>query len=164
MAKEISMHPDRGAFDFNIGMSFLNNRDYDTAIGYFQKALAKRLSPIHKTMTLDALGNCYNERSDIEKAKEYYRKAIDTTPNYVYSLNSLGNIYFNEGRYEEARQYFEKAVKTWPNDFMFNKNLGSAYHMLGDDKKAIYYWKWSLEINRNQPDIVEFIREAEGQV
>ena len=160
--KEMSIHPDKGVFYYDIGNSLFMASRYDEAIPYLKEALKREMSPIHMTMTLDTLGNCYSQKGDVPSAEIQYRKALDITPDYVYSLNSIGNIMFAKGAYKEARDYFGMAYKAWPDSEVFSKNLGSAYMMLGDKESAIKYWRRSLKLNPGQSDVAGFVERAES--
>ncbi len=81
------------------------------------------------------------------------------TPDHAPSLNSLGRAYFRRQEFDTARQYFEKAVAAGPDSDIFNRNLASAYLMLDDQEKACEYWRRSLKINPDQPEIMEFLEK-----
>lgn len=161
MKKEAGLHPLHGLFYFDLGNQNFMEKKYATAITYFEKALEKKLSPIHKTMTYNSLGNCYKEKKDLDRAIEYYEEALNIIPDYVSSINSLGDAYFKKGQYEKAKDFFERALQIWPDSPLFNKNLGTAYIMLGDKEKAFKYWKKSLEFNPNQPDVIKYLSDGQ---
>ncbi|GEM_PF-5516359 len=162
MKKEMVLHPEQGIFYFDFGHSAFMAGRYDEALDYLMKARNRKLSAIYHTKVYDTMGNCYTVKGDIDKALDSYMKALEATPDYVYSLNSVGNILFKRGQYEDARKYFYAAHLVWPNDPLFNKNIGSASMMLGDKPNALKYWKRSLEVKKDQPDVEEFIRTAES--
>lgn len=52
----------------------------------------------------------YKGQSKIEKAIEYYKKAIEANPRYSYAYNNLGNIYKDRSQYIEAIDCYRRAV------------------------------------------------------
>jgi len=161
MSREKLMHSDRGIFDFDLGVDSFRQKRYDEAIGYLNGALQKRLSPIHAAMAYNTLGDCYRTKGDLPNAIRSYEGALSAVPDYVSSLNSIGHIYFGMGEYSKARDYFGKAVMRWPDSPVYNKNLGTAYIMLQDKESALKYWKRSLSLDANQPDVVRYINRNE---
>ncbi len=157
VVKETARHPEDGRLYFDLGHISLEEGEHGKAREYFETALRKNISPMHRTMSYDRLGNIYKMNNDFGKATEYYLKAVEVTPAYYHSLNSLGDMYFKRQDYGPARHYFEKAVESWPGSADANSNLGTTYIMLGDKAKALKYWRRSLEINPAQPNIEKYI-------
>ena len=67
------------------------------------------------------LGDLEYERGEIEQAKEWYRKALETWQDPVrkdpvrhisYALNGLGFVALGEMRFEEAKQFFRQAIES----------------------------------------------------
>jgi tetratricopeptide (TPR) repeat protein len=61
----------------------------------------------------------YYKKGDLEKAKDYYERALEIRkeqlgPNHVNVASSyicLGNVYYNKGDLEKARDYYEQALE-----------------------------------------------------
>jgi tetratricopeptide (TPR) repeat protein len=97
------------------------------------------------------LGDLEYERGDIQAAKEWYQKALDTWQDPVrkdpvrhisYALNGLGFVAFREKRYEEAKHFFMEGIQSAEEfgrvDELAKGNLGlaSVYLETGTDLKA----------------------------
>ncbi|MEZ4826357.1 MAG: tetratricopeptide repeat protein [Bacteroidia bacterium] len=113
------MYPDDKYIHLILGYIYKNSlRDYDAALGQFQKSLA-----------LDGtLGNAYNmigytyiARGDFQKAEEAFQTYMDLFPYAGNPYDSMGDLYVKTGRYQEAIALFEKAYAvepafTWSRD------------------------------------------------
>jgi len=55
------------------------------------------------------IANIYQDKKNIKKAKENYRKAMDINPDFFpKALHTLGKMEFASGEYEDAKKHFEK--------------------------------------------------------
>ena len=97
------------------------------------------------------LGDLEYERGDIQAAKEWYLKALDTWQDPVrkdpvrhvsYALNGLGFVALKEKNYEEAKRFFMEGIQSAEEfgrvDELAKGNLGlaSVYLETGSDLKA----------------------------
>jgi tetratricopeptide (TPR) repeat protein len=97
------------------------------------------------------LGDLEYERGDIQAAKEWYQKALDTWQDPVrkdpvrhvsYALNGLGFVALKEQRYEEAKRFFMEGIQSAEEfgrvDELAKGNLGlaSVYLETGSDLKT----------------------------
>jgi len=88
------------------GVAYYALSDYSNALLEFMDAYRHHPNHIH---VLNNLASCYAKLDSIEKAKEYYNKALYISPNFRESLVNLGVIYFNSKSYSEAYKLFDKA-------------------------------------------------------
>jgi tetratricopeptide (TPR) repeat protein len=154
---ELKNHPDRGILYCYLGRISFKETRFNDAIKSLEGALGKNLSPANRAAVYNELGDCYIKKNKIGKAIDYYRKAAVATADNAIPLNSLGQVCFNQREFEKARQYFEMAAAGRPKSAEYTRNLANAYLMLDNTKKACEYWEKSLKINRDQPDVREFL-------
>ncbi len=107
---------------------------------------------------LGELGLVYSDLGQVEKAIQYYEKALaidKESRNRRGEENQLGNIgtaYSNLGQVEKAIQYYEKAlaiaqeIGDRSGEGAHLGNMGSAYRALGQVEKAIQYYENALDI------------------
>lgn len=80
------------------------------------------------------------EKSDFNKAKDYYLKAYNLDKNKYEPNEGLGLIYAElMGNYQEAIPYLETALKVSPKDTSIDViyALGKSYHHIGEYQKAL---------------------------
>ncbi|MFC2092086.1 protein O-mannosyl-transferase family, partial [Elusimicrobiota bacterium] len=75
---------------------------------------------------MNNIGNLYRDAGNMEKAFEYYNKAVTLDPRMAESYNNLANLYFRKGQMGLAVQYYEKAIAIKPDPVRYY-NLGLTY-------------------------------------
>jgi tetratricopeptide (TPR) repeat protein len=92
-----------------IGYSWLMNRDYDKAIGYFERALELNIG---NAFALDNMGFSYLLSGDLELGRSFIEKVISTSGNDEgYSYRNLALYYWKKGDLVTADSHFQKAIK-----------------------------------------------------
>ncbi len=117
--RAIQLRPNYVDAHHNIGVTFLQMKDYDNAILWFEKTVA--IFPL--TQSYNDMGVAYFYKGEPDKAEESFMKALEVDPNSALAYNSLGLLYFKTGRVEEARQAWLKAVELDPYSEGIRKNL-----------------------------------------
>lgn len=85
------------------------------------------------------LAMIYFQRSDFNKAEEYYLKSLQTSrPEYYPIYKNLGLTYLRKGEDLKAIQMFEKALE-YREDSEINQNLAFLYTQAGNLEKAKSY-------------------------
>ena len=114
---------------------------FDIAWSYLNRAIS-----LGSAAALNTMGICYRDgmtpdrKVDIDKAREYFRKASEL--GYTYSYNNLGIICEKDGLYGEALKYYRISADLGES-WALNK-VGEYYRKKGDKKTAyIYYLKSS---------------------
>ncbi len=109
---------------------------------------------------LGNLGNAYSDLGQVEKAIQYYEKALAIAQEIGdrrgegNRLGNLGLAYSALGQVEKAIQYYEKALAIAQeigdrrNEGNWLGNLGLAYSDLGQVKKAIQFYEKALTIDK----------------
>ncbi|TAL26042.1 MAG: tetratricopeptide repeat protein, partial [Nitrospirae bacterium] len=90
-------------------------------------------------------------QGDLDKALEYYQKAVSIDPNYENALFELGYINNEKGEYRKAIEYYNKVAVLNPRAKDALNNLGLAYSQLNDIPNAEKWYKKSLELDPNNP-------------
>jgi tetratricopeptide (TPR) repeat protein len=137
----------------NEGVSFLESKNYSSALVKFQEALA--LNPIGETKSqvLRNISTAFFYQDEIDSAKLYSKLAYKSTSKntYDYHLN-YGEYLMLEGKIKSAITEFEKALQINPNNMETYNNFsliydGSFGEEFIDDEKALYYSKKAFELN-----------------
>ena len=92
------------------------------------------------------LNGIYPLDKDVDKAREYYKKAADN--NYAYAYNNLGRIEEDNNKFKEAFEYYLYSANLGES-WACNK-VGEAYRIGVVEKdmdKAYYYYTRALENN-----------------
>jgi len=103
-----------------LGIKEANAKNFKKAIKYFQAALEYQKNPNFYNL----LGLANQKLDKYEKAKKFYKKAINLDPHFFIAYNNLANIYKLSNQTKLAKKYYKKALN-------LNKNLAEAYNNLG---------------------------------
>ncbi|MCM8784446.1 MAG: tetratricopeptide repeat protein [Candidatus Omnitrophica bacterium] len=87
------------------------NKDYDEAIKYLQKAslLDSCYAPSHND-----LGIIYEMKGWLEKAEKEYLRALDIDPNYGEAVMNLALLYVSRGLTDKAIPYLQRRIEIGP--------------------------------------------------
>ncbi len=93
------------------------------------------------------LGNAYYEKNDMDRAIDYYKKAIRLEPESLEAFVNLGNAYFANEEFRKSIEAYKVALQLDPEDSNIYSNLGVAYIELGDKNEAIKYLTQAIMLN-----------------
>lgn len=86
---------------------------------------------------------------EIDKASEYFVKAIDLDGMNDSAFFYLGYCYLNKNNLDKARCMYEKCLQINPHHSLALLDLGWASYLQGDITEAVHYYNKSLVINPN---------------
>lgn len=102
----------------NIGITFLNLKNYDKALQFFEKALAQKGSDtILVVSVLNNIALAYNSQENAKRALEYLDKAValsekvDNRYGLCISYQLRGSVYRKTGMVDQSLQAYEKSVE-----------------------------------------------------
>ncbi len=105
-------------------------------------------------------------RGDISGAVAAYRRLRQQEPDTPaireYRLNALGYNLLQKQKYDEAVALFRLNVEFYPEAPNTYDSLGEAYMLRGDKELAIANYERSLELNPDNQNAVEKLRELRG--
>lgn len=129
-----------------LGILHVQEEEYSSAIGYFQKAVD--LQPKNPVLNLH-LANVLKIEGLFSQAASILEKLLSVNPNYVPALNNLATVYHSQEKYDEAVQYFNKAIQLQPNFVDAFYNLGVTLLKKNQFTEAGNQFKKILELSPN---------------
>jgi protein O-mannosyl-transferase len=91
----------------NLGMAYADSQDFGPAEYWYTKALElDGQNPV----VFHNLANLYRDTGRDPQALEYYKKALDLNPDFIYSYNATAGLLINKKQHAEARLFIEKYV------------------------------------------------------
>ncbi|PJE68874.1 hypothetical protein COU96_02825, partial [Candidatus Shapirobacteria bacterium CG10_big_fil_rev_8_21_14_0_10_38_14] len=130
----------------NLGVIYLEKKNYKKAISYFQKAIFQNNT---SALAFNNLGTALKETGSPHEAVENWEKASKLDPAFVEPLSNLGVFYLDTGKIPEAMANFTKLTEINPNDSNSFNNLGLCYLNQNNYQKAIENIKKAVELNPN---------------
>jgi len=133
------------------GSNFFDNKDYNRAITYYQKAI--KIDP-NFVEAYNNLGIVYEKIGDYEKAISYFKKVIEIDHQYIEAYTYIASIYIRLEDYQKALTYSKKAYQMKPdnvnNNIAVYLALGTAYGGLRDYINAKKYYQKARELCEQQ--------------
>ena len=102
-----------------------------------------------------AIGNVFIKTGNLDKAFEYYSRAVELDRNYHLAKIAVANVFVMKGKFSKAIEIYQQAIKSDPSNFKVHNNLGLVFlqHM-NDPAQAAYHLKKSLDISPDQQKAV----------
>ncbi len=125
-----------------MGTVYQAQDDLENAVIYQEKALSVR--PEYRGLV--TLGMNFHTLGDDQKAKEFYKEAINLDPKKGEAYASLGALYLLKGDADSAADYFEQGIKNDPKIAVIHANLAVAYAMQKKSDAALSELKKAEEL------------------
>ena len=141
---------------YNLGRVYKVNEEYDLAIKNYKKA--KEINPFENkySLAITAIaqemakaGDTEYRRQEFDSAIEYYKNAIQYSPDYTTAYFKLARTYFKMKDYENTKIYLEQNLAVDSNQEQSEKMLGDIYRGTGESEKAIEHYNLAISINGN---------------
>ena len=139
---------------FYMGLTKFRQKDIEGAAFYFSEAL--KIYPEHQkarkglnnvTKQLLNNGNKAYKRGDLEKASDYYLKAVQFDQEFYLAFYQLGVLEKKMGNSDEAISYFNKAIKIKPDFHKAWFTLGTSYEVDNNLDSAMVKYIKVIELN-----------------
>ena len=126
----------------NLGMAMVDQRNWQEAEGYLQKAIALRPSFASPHVYW---GDLYVEQGQFARAEAEYRRAVQISPLSTEARNRLGSFYQKQGQKSEAEEQFRASVDAQPTVEAWN-GLGDVLAEQGHPDEAAAAWAKVTEL------------------
>lgn len=142
----------------NIGNCYRETKEYDKAItaynAYLENVVVDKGSFKADNLAatvLSSMGEISLAQGNIDKAKEYFKQAVDNFPTDEVLAYNVGEIFFKQGQTDQAFDYFNTAIKikeTWAPPYL---RLGYAHLNKGQYALALENLKKFLVLAPDDP-------------
>ncbi|NEP81005.1 MAG: tetratricopeptide repeat protein [Okeania sp. SIO3B3] len=113
--------------------------------------------PIYKT-----LGNIFHKMGEIDKAKEWYLKAINRQPEWAEIHANLGSLYAQEKQWQLAIKSYQEAISIKANVPGFYRNLGKIWQQIGKIELARECQEQALSLEAEYPQASEYLKSGKN--
>lgn len=144
--EKISQDKKAAELNMQLGISYMQRGDYETALQKLQKAIRQDHNLASAQMTIAVL---YNQLAELEQAEYHYKRAIQIAPNYSEAQNNYGTFLCQHGRHKESVPRFLKAVENplYRNPDQAYENAGLCAREIPDLELAEQYLRKALQMN-----------------
>ena len=151
LSTALAINPNDFEANYNLGNLEFQRKNYDKAIGYYQRA---RIRDPEHAPTLRGLGHSLFKVRKYKEALAFIRKAIDLAPDDKESLYTLGECYFEANQTDQAQKIFTHLRADpvmGPNACLFS---GSINMNARQYDKAIEDFEIGLKHDNIKPEIL----------
>lgn len=143
-------------WNYRVGYAYYFLKDNIKAEKYFSRAL--ELNPKEKDVDFflarlyRIFGNEQSDKNNIEKALEYYKRALifcTDEDEIMYTGCSIAWAYDSLEKYDMAYPYLETAIHSGRDDEWIHSELGSCLSGMKKYEEAIAEYKKAIELGRN---------------
>ncbi|MCI8518567.1 MAG: tetratricopeptide repeat protein [Hungatella sp.] len=144
MEKYLKKWPEDGSLLLLYSDILLRMKEYEEAVRCLNRYI--EVKPSMTERGYREIAECYERAKDLQKAREYYQKAIDTSPSSARCWRLMGKFLANVVKdQDQALPYLEKSVELAPDSTYGYMKLGEVYEALGRDREAAACYEKSLE-------------------
>lgn len=138
----LAVNPRMGEAVANLSQILIDSNRLEEATKFLENAINNGIE--NGDIYFEA-GVLYAIKSNFEKARFCFSKAVSLNPLNHQALANLGKIAFKQNRIDEAIGYYERAVRISQNNAEYYATLGSLYlNGKNDIDKAIFYYRKAL--------------------
>ena len=139
------------------GICYERNNEWKKAEKDFLKSL--ELLP-DQPYVLNYLAYTWIEKkTNIEKALNMLKKAINGKEDDPYIIDSLGWAYYSLKDYNKAKKYLQRAVELLPTDPTINDHYADSLWQLDKKIQAKYFWNHVLLMDNVEQNIKDNISQ-----
>jgi tetratricopeptide (TPR) repeat protein len=99
------------------------------------------------------LGIVSEDQGKVDRAVDYYEKALTINSNLLDVNNNLANIFASRGQRDWAIQCYERAIKINPKHYKVHFNFGNALKDQGRHQEAIVEYEKALNLNSSDENV-----------
>jgi Flp pilus assembly protein TadD len=99
------------------------------------------------------LGRVLAERGKLDEAMAYYRKSLESKPDYAAAYEGLGLALVARGHHDEAMAYYQKALTIEPDSPDLYDDLGRALAACGRLNDAVAPYRKAMELQPHDATI-----------
>ncbi len=85
--------------------------------------------------------------TQLERALNFARKAVETQPDNPSYLDTIGWIYYRLGQFAEAERYVKEAISKGEVSAVVYEHLGDIYFRMNQKDLAMEHWQMALKLD-----------------
>ena len=137
---------------FNTGLKLLRAGETDRALGHLE--MAQRFAPDSAEVCF-GLGNALYAKTDFERARLNFRRAIELAPRHMGALLNLGKLETKTQNWNAADRCLNMAAALDPKSAKAHFFLAELKYQQGDFATARASLLRAMELRPNQPELIE---------
>ncbi len=160
MAKDTTGQLDtlRKNIALDLAYAYLKSKEVDSSEYYYRAVIGMDSTDPRGWQGLGFLYGIVKE--DYVKAEEFYKKALELSPDNPDILFGLAKVYEKAGREEDAEKLYKEALQRNPDNPALNKSYGDFLFEKGKYVEAIEYLEKAYEKRSDNKDLLKTLVDA----
>jgi tetratricopeptide (TPR) repeat protein len=150
--RAIELNPDYAWPYHSLGTIYEQQREYESALSYYQQALERHENEGPKAILWNNMGNIQWTLDQFQEANNAFRQAIALDSKFALPWFGLGNLFSELTRYQEAIDAYRRAIELDSTDAWFYHNLALVYEKMDQYQLAVSSYKQALERHSENAD------------
>ena len=155
----IQIDPNYRDAAIQLGLLYSGKKD-PVALKYFDNAFAMDSSDV---FPLYAKALFFQNRNELEKAKDIYRSIILRDRSYSDAFFGIGWVNMQQDSFEKAAQQFKIVTQLEPDNASAYYNYGLCNEVLGNKKDALDAYKQALVFDEQYEDAEKGVKRVGGK-
>jgi tetratricopeptide (TPR) repeat protein len=147
----ILYEPNYGRGNFNLAIVYENQKEFDSAIFYYQIVI--RVDEKNQFAYTNLANIYFNEKNNIVKAIEINKKLMGEAPDNALPYINIGTYYLKIEDTVRSLQYFEQAAEKPNIEPNFLNALSKLYARKGQNDKSQYYYRKAVRAEQKRQKV-----------
>lgn len=144
LSRAESIFPGNWKVHYTVGLCYLGQDDYDSAIAWFKRCLTYH--PFYANAHYN-LALAYTRKLDYVNALTHYLRAIEVFPRFVKAHYNMGTVWHYVGKLTEAENEYLTSIELDSTLAPAYNNLGALYKQQKNYEKARLNFQKALELD-----------------
>ncbi len=143
---------------FLLADSYFDNRDYDNALIYSNKVIAKGQE--YRQDCYEIAGNCWDKKLRFERAEKVYKEGLSEFPDDLHLQYNLANSYYKAKKYDAAEIEVAKVINIDPGYGEAHLLLAYVNYDRGERIRAmlpLYYYLLIKQDDERAEGVYDFL-------
>ncbi|NPB03875.1 MAG: tetratricopeptide repeat protein [Thermotogae bacterium] len=142
----------------DLAYAYLRNKQLDSAEVFYQRIIKMDSTDPRGWHGLGFLYGIVKE--DYVKGEEFYKKALELSPDNPDVLFGLAKVYEKAGEDEKAMNLYKEALQRKPDNAALNKSFGVFLYEKGKYAEAITYLEKAYEKRKDDFELLKTLTDA----
>ena len=157
--KSLAIKDDYGPARNNLGNAYAEKKEWDKAIEQYEIVISNLLY-VTPQFPYSNLGFAYYHKKEYGRSENYFKKALEITPDFDRALYGLAKTYIASGRIAQAVETLEFAVEKHPENASLHFELAETYKLKRDYRRAYGSYIRVVQMDPDSPLADKALKEA----
>lgn len=156
----LSNNPNDADALLNIGNTFFNEQQYDSARFYYDRCFS--VNPTYKE-ALYNIALSWSNQQNYTEAVNTLQKCLQLNPDYAEATQLMGSCLYQQDQKDQALQFFQRAYDLGARNADLSHFLAYLYDLKNDTEKARSFYKEAINQDSSKVEVYKRLAELEPE-